>query len=226
PRFGHIRECPIAVVVIKNAGAPLVRGGRAARFHSQQGTIAGARFQIDVAGNVKIEPAVTVIIEEDCATVEERAQFGSGHFRLIRDIGESPVPVIVVENIASVLGHKEIRIPVVIVIAPNAPHTVSSAGNSSFLCNVGKRPVAIVAVQRIASVNAAMVEVAAVDEIDILQAIAIKVGDADSGTENLAVDRHPFVAPVVDKLDSGGGGYICKLDRSWRRTAWLCRSGA
>src|SRR4029077_2792080 len=83
------------------------------------------------------------------------------------------------------------------------------------------RAVMVVAIQRIVDRNTSMVEITSIDEINILPAVAIEIGDADSRTKLLAINRDALIPFKVHKLDTRCGSHICELDRTWTRV--LCR---
>src|SRR6266852_2194977 len=89
------------------------------------------------------------------------------------------------------------------------------AGNASLVRDVSKCSVTVVAIQRIADGNSSIVEIASIDEINILPAVTIEIGDADSRTKFLTINRDALVPFEVHKLDTSCGRYIRELDRTW-----------
>ena len=67
-------------------------------------------------------------------------------------------------------------------------------------------------IKSIANSYAPIVKVTAVDKINILPAIAVKIGNAKAGTKYFADDRNSIVAPVMNEFDPGLGGHISKLN--------------
>src|SRR5262249_28217700 len=86
--------------------------------------------------------------------------------------------------------------------------------HSSFFGHVSKCAVSVVVVKGIARGNPAVVQVAAVDEINVLPPITIKVADADARPELLAVDRNPVIPFEVDEPDPGRISDFGKANRS------------
>src|ERR1700680_3384154 len=135
--------------------------------------------------------------------------FGAGNSSLVRDVGKCSVAVISIQNIATILSHKKIGIAVIVEISPHATEPVSGSGDAGLFSDIGERTVTVVAIECIAYRNPSIVEITSIDEINILPAIAIEVGDADSRTKLLAINRNPFIPFEVNKLDTSRGSYIC-----------------
>ena len=131
---------------------------------------------------------------------------------LIRNIREGSVTVVVVEDVCPILCDEKIRKPVIVVISPDAAKTVASAGNAGLLRNVSESAVAVVAIERVSYGDAAVIQVAAIHEVNILPAIAVKVGHAYAGTHNLADYSHALIAWVVHEPNARLCGDVCKLN--------------
>src|SRR6266852_6336911 len=144
----------------------------------------------------------------------KRAGFSAGNPSFVGDVGKGSVSIIAIQNIAAILRHKEIGKAVVIEISPHATEPVSGSRHACLFRNVGEGAVSVVVIERVADGNPAIVEIAPVHKINVLPAVAVEIGDANSRTKLLAINRYPFVALVVHKLDASGCGYICELDRS------------
>ena len=66
-------------------------------------------------------------------------------------------------------------------------------------------------IKRILDLDTPVVQIAGVNEVDILPAVAIKVGYTHAGSEFFQIDRSAFVALEVSELDTGGVGHIGEL---------------
>src|ERR1700730_6303805 len=141
------------------------------------------------------------------------AGFSAGNAGLVCDVSKCSIAIIAIQNIAIVLSHKEVGKAVVVEISPYATKPVSGSRHTGFFCDVGECAITVVAIQCVADRNPPIVEIAAIDEITILPAIAIEVGHADSRTKLLAINRDAFISLEVNKLDAGGGSDIGELDR-------------
>src|SRR4051794_26832016 len=106
---------------------------------------------------------------------------------LIGDVRKCSVPVVVVQDILAKLSDKEIGEPVIVEVSPYAAQPVARSGRAGFFRYVRKGAVMVITVKGIRNRNAAAVEVSSIDEINILPAISIEIGNAYSRTEFLPV---------------------------------------
>src|SRR5262249_15979002 len=106
----------------------------------------------------------------------------------------------------------EIGKAIVVVVAPDTAQTVAGTGHTSFFGHVGKGAIAVIVVKRVASGDAAVVEITAIYEIDVLPAITVEVGDAEAGAENLTNDGNALVSGIVDEHDTGLRGFVGELN--------------
>src|SRR5262249_10539188 len=94
--------------------------------------------------HVKVEPAIVVIIPKPY----RKAPDGSLNQHLAGDLAESPVPVVVVEEVfLPFIGDVQFQIPVIIVIAPDRALGKRGSVDSCVMRDVGKCAVAIVVKQ-------------------------------------------------------------------------------
>src|SRR5882724_717788 len=100
----------------------------------------------------------------------KRSGLRTCHARLVGNIGERPVAIVVVRNVASVLRHEKIGKSIIVVIAPDTTQAIAGTRNTGLVRDISERSVAIIAVKRVAGRDAAIVEIAATDEIDVLPA--------------------------------------------------------
>src|SRR4249920_3572609 len=100
----------------------------------------------------------------------KRAGFSAGNAGLVRNVGEGPVSIIAIKNVAAVLSHKKIGKTVVVEVSPYATEPVSGSRHTGFFRNVGECTVTVVVIQRIADGNSTIVEIAPIHEINILPA--------------------------------------------------------
>src|SRR5207249_8579067 len=112
---------------------------------------------------------------------------------LVGDVSECAIAVVVIQNIASILGHEKIVKSVVVVIAPDTAHAITGSGHAGFLGDIGKSGISVVAIESIADGNAAAIKVATVDKINVLPAVAIEISNTDAGAEFLAIDRNGLI---------------------------------
>src|SRR2546423_7404546 len=141
----------------------------------------------------------------------KRSGLRTCHARLVGNVGESSVAIVVVQNVASVLRHEKIGKSVIVVIAPDTTQAIAGARNTGLVRDISERSIAIIAVQRVASHDAAIVEIAAIDEIDVLPAVAIEISYTQARTEFFAVDRDTIIAFEVREFDARRRCDICEL---------------
>src|SRR5947209_404906 len=102
---------------------------------------------------------------------------------LLRNIGERPVTVVVVKNVAAVLGNEQVGEPVVVVVSPHAAKAVCSARHPGLVSDVGEGTVPIVVVKSVASCYTAVVSIAAIDKVNVWPAVIVEIGNANSGAK-------------------------------------------
>ena len=119
--LGNIRKCAVAVVVEQN----IFSAEKSRRSASDENSFVFARagfgdgrgrqIEIDVVCDEKIEVAVAIVIDESAAGVPPFAVGGDAGF--LRNVGERPVSVVVVQNIFTERSDVNIVEAVVVVIA-------------------------------------------------------------------------------------------------------------
>src|SRR5258708_19553679 len=120
----------------------------------------------------------------------ERPGISAGNPGLFGHIGENPISVVVIENVAAVLGDKEVGKSVVVIVAPGAPQTVTRAGNASLFGDIRKSAIAVVAIKRVADGDAAVVHVSAVHQVNVLPAVPFKLRPANPTAKSPPLVSH------------------------------------
>src|SRR5260370_14513891 len=143
----------------------------------------------------------------------KQTRFQSSKPGLVSDVGKCSVTVVGVQTILPKLSDKEIGETVVVKISPYAAQSVACTGDARFFRYVSKGAIVVVAIKGIRNRNAAAVEVSSIDEINVLPAIPIEIGNADSRTKFLPVNRDAIVPFEVFDLDASRCRHICELDR-------------
>src|SRR5579859_1188124 len=133
----------------------------------------------------------------------KRSRFQASDAGLVCHIRKCAVAIVVVEDILAILCDKQIGKTVIVNIPPDAAKSVAGARHTSFRSDVSKRAVVIIVIEGIRGRNASVVEIPSVHKINILPAVAIKVDDAHSRPELLAIDRDAFVSLEMFKRDAG-----------------------
>src|SRR5207245_6740206 len=126
--------------------------------------------------------------------------FCAADTRLVGNVSERPVAVVVIQNVAPILSHVKIGKTVIVITAPDATQTVAGSGNSGLLRDVGECAVAVVAVKRIAHGNATVVQITTIDEIDVLPAYATDISYIYSRAMYIAIARDDLITLYVDIL--------------------------
>ena len=153
---------------------------------------------------IKIEKAVAIVVKENSTAMDLGTEFGAANTGFLCDIREGPVAVVVVQNIGSVLRHKQVRKAVVVIVPPDAAHTVAGARHSGLLGHVGKGSVSVVVIEGVSRLALAFVDVATVREVDIGPSIAVIVRDTYAGTLFGQDHRRIFCALEMYKSDPCG----------------------
>src|SRR5580658_5935983 len=128
--FADVFEGAIAAIAIEDASGGGESAWRAVGLPFVAADFAVLRVPEHVTRDEKIEMAVVIVIEE-----AGRAAPASGRYaRFGRYIRESPVAIIVIERIFSVVGDVEVGIAVIVVIADGHSHAVISV---ACICQAG-----------------------------------------------------------------------------------------
>src|SRR5260370_19738703 len=141
-----IRECPVAIVVKQPARPRLEDARNTIMMRAVLIDAAAARLvELRKLANEKVQPPIVVVIEPHRA----RTPSWSRDAGLLRNIRESPVAIIMVEDAASVLRHVQIGKTVAIIVPRRDSHAVAATGHARLFRHICERPVAIVAIKRI-----------------------------------------------------------------------------
>jgi hypothetical protein len=140
-----------------------------------------------VVGDEQIQQPVVVVIDPGGGY---RPHFLAGvsaaaHAGLRRHIGKRAIAVVVEELVAVDVGDEDVGPAVVIIVADGNAHAVTGAGQPGLFGDVGERQVAVVVEQAVAELRAVLGEPghgAAVDEVDIEQAVAVVIEQATPAT--------------------------------------------
>src|ERR1700738_3519880 len=101
------------------------------------------RVELDVAGNEKIDQAVTIIVAPR-GSGRPPAQSDASFFRYL---GESAVVVVVIQAILAVVGDVNVRPAVIVIVSDGDAKTPALVGNTGFVGDVRKSSVVIVVKQ-------------------------------------------------------------------------------
>src|SRR5208283_711872 len=172
-------------------------------------------IEIYKTANKKIKPPVIVIVEPDRARRPSRGDNPS----LFRNVRESAIPVVVIQDAPSILRDVEIRKAVSIVIASRNTLAVPASRDSGLFGNIGKGSVAIVSVQGIPQrwVRIKKVTLPAIHQINVHPPIAVVVEERTSGSRRL---RQIFLRRLPIDMCPGdvthrGRDLFERVDRRW-----------
>src|SRR5262249_25426839 len=145
---GDIGEGPVAVVVIQNRRSARIRLRAATRGNaiSDRAGAFTVRAEVSVTAYVKIEAAVAVIVEKCRAGMKCRSEISPRDSRLLGNIGEGSIPIVVIKNVAAILGDVKVRVTVVVVISPDTAQPVGSSRHACLFRNVGESSIPVVAI--------------------------------------------------------------------------------
>ena len=165
-------------------------------------------IEFDVAGHIKVQAPIAVVISEGAAG---RPQIHL-HPRSRGDIGEAPVAVVTVQTALSQVDDINIRPTVIVEIAgayPRAPAVVLDASAGG---DIGERTVAVVAKQggrqRLFLTSSSGVS-QRIDEVDIDPSIVIEIEESQSGARGfrqVGFERLP--RDMLKPTQAGGLGHI------------------
>src|ERR1700733_14966643 len=147
--------------------------------------------------------AVTVVVDEGAAGVPACLGTGLDKARLLGDVGKGTVTVVLIKCVLAVVGHKEIIVAIVVVVADTTGLSpagfVLQAGASRY---IGKGTVAVVLEKMTAGLLAGgkAFESPAIDEEEIEPAIGVIVVEGESAAGGL---QQIFVG-LLSAVDSLG----------------------
>ena len=99
---------------------------------------------MNVVDNVKVQVPIAVVIEEGCATSQQLIPDA----RLIGDVRECTIAVVLIKYVRAEIRDVEIGVPVVVIVGARGAHSVIPDVANTCLCRgVCKRSVAVVTVE-------------------------------------------------------------------------------
>ena len=142
------------------------------------------QVQINIIGYEKIEAAIAVI-------VEKRASRSPASIALIqqprlpRDIGKRAVSIVAVKNILTVVSDEDIFKAIVVIVTNGDSTRPTSAKQSSFFRDIGKRPITVVLVQAVAGIRNGPIHTRTAKHKDIQPSVVVVVQEGDTATHRL-----------------------------------------
>src|ERR1041385_743168 len=144
---GDIRECPVAFIQEQLIGKFLIEFGMTVlRLISEPAVGFLSPLPLQVVDDKEIEQAVIIYIHPGSAHRPQgsvfRVRFGEA--RLLANIREGAVPVIVIESVAVNACYEDVFEPVIVVVSNRNAHVEPNSLQPCLLGDVGERAVAIV----------------------------------------------------------------------------------
>jgi hypothetical protein len=129
---------------------------------------------------------------------------------LFGDVRESTVAVVVVKDVRPVVEHVEVHVAVVIVIRRRASGAEGLVAHAGGFRDVGELALPVVLIKVVGQLVAKIAPLAvadtlgpgAIDEVDILEAVAIVVEDADAGASALDDVVQVMIAVALTEGDA------------------------
>ena len=121
----YIRESPVAVIVKHEMSDRLKLIGMAIR--AIPGTVFPAEniqteIPLHIASDDQIKPAIAVIIDEAGAGAPSTA----ADARLVSDVGESSITVVVIKNVSAKVRYQKINLAIVVIVTAGDSHAVQA----------------------------------------------------------------------------------------------------
>src|SRR5262249_30011651 len=134
---------------------------------------------VPVVGDVKVEVAVVVVVEEGPAGGPTRAVDPGGP----TDVLERPIAAIAIEDVVAVVAQEDVRIAVVVDIADDDPVAEPREAQAGRPGDIPEPTAAQVAVEPVgAGSGGADRQPGRVGEVEVEPAVAVGVQDRDPGT--------------------------------------------
>lgn len=144
--------------------------------------------------------------------MEDGPEFDTRDTGLFCHICKCAVAVVVIQNIAAVLGYVQVGEAVIVVIARDTTQAIERPKHAGLRGHIAESAVAVIPVESILRRDAALVEVAAIDEVNVLKTVAVKIGNADSGTGLLQDGGGSVVALQVNEVNPRRLGDVDELN--------------
>src|SRR5712664_1958839 len=255
--LADLRECAVAVVVKKMI--VLARKTAWAAHHRLASILAEAvlrrggsgdrrivQVELHVAGDVKVQLAVAVVVAERRARGPDGLRAADRYARLLCKVCERAVMIVVIDTILAVIRDVQIRPAVIVEVAHGHAKPPSLIGYACLFGDVGKRAVVIVMKQsRAGRLPFALESIKgrSINQINVRPSVVVIVKNRHTGTRSLqdqillrcSRDMFELVEPGFFRVvHKDHRGVVHKSTRSnwpvffvehWRKDA-ACRSAA
>ena len=200
-----ILERPVAAIVIENVGSSGPALGAASHgnpvIHAEfvgTGERGDTGIKIHIVSDKEVQVSITVIVQKAASSVPLRTRTFLDEPCALGHIREGTVAIIVIQDVSTPVGYKEVIKAIVIVIADAATLAPARPSQSSLLRHIGKRPVAIIVKEEIRGRGAAWkpVESAAVHKKNVEPAVVVVIEEGYATTHLLEEVLIVMYAPV------------------------------
>ena len=204
-RLGHIDEAT-AVVAVQHVAPPGELGGRQMPPRSPQ--VAAAvqvvilEIVIQVVGHVEVEVAIQVVVGKGATRRPAAIPGDAGRVGHVRKAPVLLRPLVAVEDIGAVVGHEQILIAIVVVVADGAPHAVGRVRHRlprRDLTEVG----AAIAIERITrrGVGCVAGQIGAIDDVEIDTTVVVVVEEGGTRADGFDAVLATRTATGVVEID-------------------------
>ena len=225
----YILKRAVPAVVVKNVSYRAEFARRAIhRLFDPATSLARFRSPVEVAGYKQIQFPIVVVVKESCRYGPSACR----HSRLRRNIGESAVAIVVVEDVLPIVGDINIRKTIVVVVPDSNSHSVvrvSGVLQAGLHSDVGERAVFVLTVKTVPVCRVVPLEVsrtakwvrhvACIHQKNIEQAIIVVIdqGHAAGHSLNQVLARSWRIAQdeidTVERRELELRGASCKLGK-------------
>src|ERR1700691_6400024 len=146
--YTHIFKRAVAAVVVEDIADWRKFSWRTVLAYNQPTRLAVPHVPVQIAGHEQVQFAIVVIVKKSRRDRPAAASNAS----LCGDIRKGSVAVVVIKNVFRIVRDENIRIAIIVIIAPGAAHAIISVAcifQPSFLGHVGETAIAILPVESV-----------------------------------------------------------------------------
>ncbi len=212
--FRHVRERPVAIVVIKPRRVPCKTVRVAIPAVARPVVPAGNRMvhvKLHIICHEQVQLAVAVVVEPRRCRGPHAV---IAHTGLCRYVRERSVTVVVVQNGMPVAGHIDVRVSVVVVVAHgNAEEKSAVRADSRLLRHVREGPIPVVPVERRPRRFRRMKQrcISAVHEKRVQKAVLVVVNPGNARSHRLDVQLLLARRALMMKMNSRRLRHVAKM---------------
>src|ERR1035437_1964513 len=189
--LGYIRECAVAVVVVK-IGRRALQSSRTALDGDSAKLASRARterrkivqIQIHIVRHKQVRPAIAIVVAEG------RSRCPSGIIAqacLFSDVSECSIAIIAIQHYPAEAGHQQIGPAIVVVVSDDGAHCPTRIADTGLIRHVGESSVVIVVIKRASRLLPGKRHLYAlgVGEVDIGPSVAVIIDESNASAHRL-----------------------------------------